>query len=53
VTGSGDLISAVILTLASADLTAAEVQVEEATLEDAFVLLTGRHLESGGTVSRQ
>jgi ABC-2 type transport system ATP-binding protein len=52
VTGSGDLVSAVILTLASADLTAGEVQVESGTLEDAFVLLTGRHLGSGGTVSR-
>jgi ABC-2 type transport system ATP-binding protein len=52
VTGSGDLVSAVILTLASAGLTAGEVQVEAATLEDAFVLLTGRHLNSGGTVSR-
>ena len=52
VTGSGDLVSAVILALASADLTAGEVQVESATLEDAFVLLTGRHLDSEGTVSR-
>jgi hypothetical protein len=52
VTGSGDLVSAVILTLASADLTAREIQVDSATLEDAFVLLTGRHLNSGGTVSR-
>jgi ABC-2 type transport system ATP-binding protein len=52
VNGSGDLVSAVILTLASAGLTATDVQVESATLEDAFVLLTGRHLASGGTVSR-
>ena len=52
VTGSGDLVSAVILALASAGLTAREVQVESATLEDAFVRLTGRHLHSGGMVSR-
>jgi ABC-2 type transport system ATP-binding protein len=52
VTGSGDLVSAVILALASAGLTAGDVQVESATLEDAFVLLTGRHLDNGGTVSR-
>lgn len=52
VTGSGDLVSAVILTLASAGLTAGEIQVEAATLEDAFVLLTGRHLGSGGTAYR-
>ena len=52
VSGSGDLVSAVILALASAGLTAGDVQVESATLEDAFVLLTGRHLDNGGTVSR-
>ena len=52
VSGSGDLVSAVILALASAGLTAGDVQVESATLEDAFVLLTGRHLDHEGTVSR-
>jgi ABC-2 type transport system ATP-binding protein len=52
VSGSRDLVSAVILALASAGLTAGDVQVESATLEDAFVLLTGRHLHNGGTVSR-
>jgi len=52
VSGSGDLVSAVIMALASAGLTAGDVQVESATLEDAFVLLTGRHLDNGGTVSR-
>jgi ABC-2 type transport system ATP-binding protein len=52
VSGSADLVSAVILALASAGLTAGDVQVESATLEDAFVLLTGRHLDNGGTVSR-
>jgi ABC-2 type transport system ATP-binding protein len=52
VSGSGDLVSAVVLALASAGLTAGDVRVESATLEDAFVWLTGRHLHSGGTVSR-
>ena len=48
VSGSGDLVSVLILALASAGLTARDVQVESATLEDAFVLLTGRHLDDGG-----
>jgi ABC-2 type transport system ATP-binding protein len=52
VSGSGDLVSAVILALAPAGLTARDIRVESATLEDAFVLLTGRHLHNGGTVSR-
>jgi ABC-2 type transport system ATP-binding protein len=52
VSGSGDLVSAVVLALASARLTAGDVRVESATLEDAFVRLTGRHLHGGGTVSR-
>jgi ABC-2 type transport system ATP-binding protein len=52
VSGSGELVSAVILALASAGLTAGDVRVESATLEDAFVRLTGRHLHGGGTVSR-
>jgi ABC-2 type transport system ATP-binding protein len=52
VSGSGDLVSAMILTLASAGLTAREVQVESATLEDAFVRLTGRHPQNEGTGGR-
>jgi ABC-2 type transport system ATP-binding protein len=44
VAGDGDLVSAVIGTLAGAGVTAGDVQVESASLEDAFVLLTGRHL---------
>jgi hypothetical protein len=34
----------VILTLGSAGVTPKEVQSESATLEDAFVALTGRHI---------
>jgi|ERR1019366_7210573 ABC-2 type transport system ATP-binding protein len=44
VTGSGDLINAVILTLAAAGITAHDVQLSATSLEDAFVRLTGRHL---------
>jgi len=52
VSGSGDLVSAVVLALASAGLTAGDLQVESATLEDAFLRLTGRHLHDGGMVPR-
>jgi ABC-2 type transport system ATP-binding protein len=52
VSGSGDLVSAVILALASAGLTAGGLQVESATLEDAFMRLTGRHLDGEGMVPR-
>ncbi|MBO0871252.1 MAG: ABC transporter ATP-binding protein [Micromonosporaceae bacterium] len=43
VTGSGDLVNAVTLTLASAGVTAHDIQMSSASLEDAFVALTGRH----------
>jgi ABC-2 type transport system ATP-binding protein len=52
VSGAGDLVSAVILTLAGAGITAGDVELESATLEDAFLRLTGRHLHDGGTVHR-
>jgi ABC-2 type transport system ATP-binding protein len=52
VTGSQDLVNAVILTLAGAGITAGDIEVESATLEDAFVQLTGRHLHDEGTVTR-
>jgi ABC-2 type transport system ATP-binding protein len=41
VTGSGQLVNAVILTLAAAGVTARDVELEQASLEDAFVRLTG------------
>ncbi len=44
VTGSGELANAVILTLAAAGVTAADLHLESANLEDAFVAMTGRHL---------
>jgi ABC-2 type transport system ATP-binding protein len=52
VTGARDLVNAVILTLAASGITAADVELESATLEDAFLRLTGRHLHDEGTVSR-
>ena len=44
VTGSGDLANAVILTLAASGVTAGDLHLDTANLEDAFVALTGRHL---------
>ena len=38
----------VILTLATAGVTARDVQLDSSTLEDAFVKLTGRHLDEEG-----
>lgn len=44
VVGSGQLVNAIILTLAKQDIEALDVQMGIANLEDAFVKLTGRHL---------
>jgi len=44
VTGTGELASAVILTLHAAGLEARDVRLDASTLEDAFVRLTGTHL---------
>jgi ABC-2 type transport system ATP-binding protein len=44
VTGSGDVANDVILTLAAAGVTAADLHLDSANLEDAFVAMTGRHL---------
>ena len=43
VTGTGELVNAVILALAGAGVTARDVQLDSSNLEDAFVRLTGRH----------
>jgi ABC-2 type transport system ATP-binding protein len=48
VTGKGELVNAVILTLAGAHVIARDVQMQTATLEDAFVRLTGRHIDEAG-----
>ena len=44
VVGSGQLVNAIILNLARNGIEALDVQTEVATLEDAFVKLTGRHI---------
>ncbi len=44
VTGTGELANAVILTLAAAGVTATDLHLDSANLEDAFVAMTGRHL---------
>ena len=44
VVGSGQLVNAIILTLAQNGIEALDVQIGRATLEDAFVKLTGRHI---------
>jgi ABC-2 type transport system ATP-binding protein len=44
VVGSGQLVNVVIKTLARNGVEALDVQTEGATLEDAFVQLTGRHI---------
>jgi ABC-2 type transport system ATP-binding protein len=54
VTGSGELANVVILTLASAGVTATDLHLDSANLEDAFLALTGRHFreEVPGRVHR-
>jgi ABC-2 type transport system ATP-binding protein len=44
VTGTGELANNVILTLARVGVTATDLHLDTANLEDAFVALTGRHL---------
>lgn len=44
VTGNGELVNAVIQTLAANGVTAEDVTSGSATLEDAFLRLTGRHI---------
>jgi ABC-2 type transport system ATP-binding protein len=44
VTGTGELVNVVILTLAAAGVPARDVQLDSSNLEDAFVRLTGKHL---------
>jgi ABC-2 type transport system ATP-binding protein len=43
ITGTGELVNAVILTLHAAGVTARDVQLDSSNLEDAFVKLTGNH----------
>jgi len=48
VTGTGELVGAVILALHEAGVTTHDVQLDSSTLEDAFVRLTGRQLREEG-----
>jgi ABC-2 type transport system ATP-binding protein len=48
VTGTEDVVNAVILTLAAAGVTARDVRLDSSNLEDAFVKLTGRRLRTEG-----
>ncbi len=49
VTGSADLVNAVILTLAAAGVVARDVELGASSLEDAFVELTGRRVHQEAT----
>jgi ABC-2 type transport system ATP-binding protein len=53
VTGTGELVNAVILTLAAAGVTARDMQLDSSNLEDAFVRLTGRHPSKESTTARK
>jgi ABC-2 type transport system ATP-binding protein len=48
VTGTGELVNAVILALHAAGVTARDVQLDSSNLEDAFVKLTGNNPEKEG-----
>ena len=52
VSGSGQLVNAVILTLAAAGVTALDIELEAATLEDAFLALTGTKVQQGSAGQR-
>ena len=47
VTGTGELVNAVVLALHAAGVDARDVRLDEASLEDAFVRLTGEHDHGG------
>jgi ABC-2 type transport system ATP-binding protein len=51
VTGTGELVNVVILTLAAAGVTARDVQLDSSSLEDAFVKLTGKSLQKEGALA--
>ncbi|HTX86024.1 MAG TPA: ABC transporter ATP-binding protein [Streptosporangiaceae bacterium] len=51
VNGTGELVNAVILTLAASGIAACDVELASLNLEDAFVKLTGRHSDTEGAMS--
>jgi ABC-2 type transport system ATP-binding protein len=48
VTGNGDLVNAVILTLSAVGVAAHDVELGASSLEDAFIELTGRRAQAAG-----
>jgi len=51
VTGTGELVNAVVLALHAAGVTARDIQLDSSNLEDAFVKLTGSHLHTEGVAA--
>ena len=51
VTGTGEVVSTVILTLAAAGVTVRDLQLDASNLDDAFVRLTGRHTDKEGALT--
>jgi len=51
VTGTGELVNAVILALHAAGVIARDVQLDSSNLEDAFVKLTGKNMNSEGALA--
>jgi ABC-2 type transport system ATP-binding protein len=51
VTGTGELVNAVILALYAAGVTARDVRLDSSNLEDAFVKLTGKNLIQEGALA--
>jgi ABC-2 type transport system ATP-binding protein len=51
VTGTGELVNVVILTLAAAGVTARDVRLDSSSLEDAFVKLTGKNVDKEGALA--
>src|SRR4029077_6388022 len=51
VTGTGELVNAVILALHTAGVTARDVQLDSANLEEAFGKLTGKNLHTEGVLA--
>jgi ABC-2 type transport system ATP-binding protein len=51
VTGTGELVNVVILTLAAAGVAARDVQLDSSNLEDPFVKLSGKNLRKEGALA--
>jgi ABC-2 type transport system ATP-binding protein len=51
VTGTGELVNVVLFALAAVGISAFDVQLDSSNLEDAFVKLTGSHLNSEGALT--